>query len=623
MSMFAGLDAEAYDREYSDRVLIRRIALYFAAYRGKVASISLLVTAMAIFGAALPIVIARGVDALEEQLSDLLVVALPAFVALVGVLNWAANWARRRLTQRVTGDVMLSLRRDAFRASVQHDLSFYDEFKTGRIVSRITSDTQEFAQVVVLVTDLISQVLVVLILLPILFSIEWRLTLLLLATTPVVYVAAAGFRKLARHVTRQGSRAMAEVNAAIQEAVTGIHIAKNFRQEQAIYESFNRVNALSYRINLRRGMVLATIFPVLNALGGVGTALLVYFGGQAAVAGAITAGAWFLFVTSVERFWFPMINIAAFWSQFQGGLSAAERIFALIDAEPAVRQTGGRPAPRLRGAIRFDHVDFRYSKQETVLESFSLRIAAGENVALVGHTGAGKSSIAKLIARFYEFQSGRLTIDGHDIRSFDLQSYRRQLGIVSQTPFLFSGTVADNIRYGSLELSDGDIEAIARRIGGGEWLDSLPDGLRADVGERGDRLSMGQRQLVALTRVLAQQPAIFILDEATASVDPFTESQIREALDLILAGCTSILIAHRLSTVKSADRIIVLREGEIIEEGNHAALMAQGGHYAELYDTYFRHQSLEYILSGPKQRAPAFAREARAAVVGNQDFGSL
>jgi ATP-binding cassette subfamily B protein len=346
--------------------------------------------------------------------------------------------------------------------------------------------------------------------------------------------------------------------------------------------------------------VLSTIFPLLNALSGIGTALLVYFGGRAAVSGSISPGAWFLFVTSVDRFWFPMINIAAFWSQFQAGLSAAERIFALIDAEPVVRQTDDRPAPRLRGEVCFDRVHFRYSKQETVLEDFSLCIAAGENVALVGHTGAGKSSIAKLIARFYEFQSGRLTIDGHDIRAFDLQSYRRQLGIVSQTPFLFAGTVADNIRYGAPQMSEADIEAIARRIGGGEWIDTLPDGLRTDVGERGDRLSMGQRQLVALTRVLVQQPAIFILDEATASVDPFTESQIKEALDLILAGSTSILIAHRLSTVKSADRIIVLREGQIIEEGDHAALMAQGGHYAELYNTYFRHQSLEYILSGPK-----------------------
>ncbi|MGH2594029.1 MAG: ABC transporter ATP-binding protein [Anaerolineae bacterium] len=595
MAIFAGLEAEAYDREYSDRVLIRRIAQYVAPYRAQVVLVAVLILAMAIFGAALPILIARGVDALAERSSDLLFYALVGAVLLSGVLNWAANWWRRRLTQRVTGDVVLALRQDAFRASVQHDLSFYDEFKSGRIVSRITSDTQEFAQVVVLVTDLISQVLLVLILLPILFSIEWRLTLMLLALTPVVYVVAIGFRKIARDVTRQGSRAMAEVNASIQEVVTGIQIAKNFRQERAIYESFSGVNQLAYRINLRRGMVLATIFPLLNALAGVGTALLVYFGGLAAGSGSISPGAWFLFVISVDRFWFPMINIAAFWSQFQAGLSASERIFALIDAEPVVRQIDDRLAPALRGEIRFDRLNFRYSKQETVLEDFSLRIAAGESVALVGHTGAGKSSIARLIARFYEFQSGSLTIDGRDIRSFDLHSYRRQLGIVSQTPFLFAGTLADNIRYGRPELGDAEIESIARRIGGGEWIDTLPDGLRTDVGERGDRLSMGQRQLVALARVLAQRPAIFVLDEATASIDPFTESQIKDALDLILAGSTSILIAHRLSTVRSADRIIVLRARRIIEEGNHAALMARGGHYAELYDTYFRHQSLEYV----------------------------
>jgi ATP-binding cassette subfamily B protein len=602
MSLFAGLDAEAYDRDYSDRVLIARIIRYFGAHRRQVIFIALLTTLMAVVGAALPLLISRAVDQLSELASNTVFALLVSAVLLLGVLNWAANWLRRRLTQRVTGDVMLALRQDAFRASVQHDMSFYDEFRSGRIVSRITSDTQEFAQVVVLITDLISQVLVVVILLPILLAIEWRLTLMLLSMTPVVYAVAIGFRRVARHVTRQGSRAMAEVNSAIKEAVTGIQIAKNFRQERAIYESFGEVNRLSYRINLRRGMVLATIFPLLNVLSGIGTAILVYAGGQAAGIRSISPGAWFLFVSSVDRFWFPMINIAAFWSQFQAGLSAAERVFALIDAESVVRQIGHQLVPALRGEVCFDHINFRYTKQETVLEDFSLCVAAGENVALVGHTGAGKSSIAKLIARFYEFQSGRLTIDGYDIRSFDLHPYRRQLGIVSQIPFLFAGSVADNIRYGTSGLSDDEIESIARRIGGGEWIDTLPDGLNTDVGERGARLSMGQRQLVALTRVLAQKPAIFILDEATASIDPFTESQIKEALDLILADSTSILIAHRLSTVKSADRIIVLREGRIIEEGNHDALMTRGGHYAELYNTYFRHQSIEYIERA-RQRA--------------------
>ena len=603
MGMFGNLNAEAYDRSYSDRALISRIFRYFRGYRSRITLIAIMTLAMAGFGAAIPLLISNGVQSLVQTKSDVYFAGLVLVVLLVGVSNWAVNWVRRSFAAAVTGDVVLALRRDAFNASVNHDLSFYDEFQTGKIVSRITSDTQEFAQMVTLVTDLISQVLTVLILLPILTVIEWRLTLAMLAMTPVVYLVAISFRTIARRVTRQGFRAMGEVNAAVQEAVTGIQIAKNFRQEAALYDHFVGINNLSYRVNLRRGFVLANVFPTLNALTGVGTSILVYFGGLAAASGDISIGAWYLFVASVDRFWQPMINISSFWSQFQSGLSAAERVFALIDAEPVVRQTDNRPAPVLRGEIKFDHVDFRYTEQEGVLCDFSLHIKPGENVALVGHTGAGKSSIAKLIARFYEFQSGSITIDGHDIRSFDLASYRKQLGIVSQTPFLFAGTIADNIRYARPELSDDEIEAIARRIGGGEWLDTLPDGLRSDVGVRGGRLSMGQRQLVALARVLAQRPAIFILDEATASIDPFTESQIKEALDLILANSTSILIAHRLSTVKTCDRIIVMREGQIIEEGDHEDLIRQGGHYAELYNTYFRHQSLEAINTRPSASA--------------------
>lgn len=238
---------------------------------------------------------------------------------------------------------------------------------------------------------------------------------------------------------------------------------------------------------------------------------------------------------------------------------------------------------------------FRYVDDENVLTNFNLNIAAGETIALVGHTGAGKSTVAKLIARFYEFQEGDIRVDGFHIRSLDLAPYRKQLGIVSQIPFLFSGTVAENIRYANPDLSDEEMLTLARQIGNGEWLQTLPDGLQTEVGERGNLLSMGQRQLVALMRVLVHKPAIFILDEATASIDPFTEWQIQQALNLILTHSTSILIAHRLSTVKAADRILVMDHGKIIEEGNHETLMATGGHYATLYNTYFRHQSLEYV----------------------------
>lgn len=590
-----GLEAEAYDRQYGDRELLGRIGHYFGQHRRKVVYIALATAVMAALGAGLPLIVSGGVETVTQPGQRDLLPFLITLIFVVGVGNWASNWVRRRLTTQVVADVMLEMRRRAFAAAAQQDLSFYDEFSSGRVVSRVTSDTEEFGQVVMLTNDVINQVFSALILVVVLMTIELRLTLAVLVMAPFVGLVALSFRRLARRVTQQGARAMGEVNKAIQESVTGISVAKNFRQEATIYAEFEAINEQSYQINLRRGFVLANIFPALNALSGIATAALVYFGGQAAIVGLISIGAWYLFMASVDRFWFPIINISAFWSQFQAGLSAAERVFALIDAEPTVIQEDEKSVPRLRGTIQFDSVDFRYSEQEQVLKDFSLQIPAGQNLAIVGHTGAGKTSLIKLIARLYEFQGGQITVDGFDIRDADLTQYREQLGIVSQVPFLFSGTVLDNIRYGDRDATRQEINLLASRIGRGEWLETLPDGLDSEVGERGGRLSMGQRQLVALVRVLVQNPSIFILDEATASVDPFTEAQIQEALEMIMSNTTAIIIAHRLSTVRNADRIIVLQEGEIIEEGTHDQLLEQGGHYAELYDTYFRHQSLEAI----------------------------
>lgn len=596
MGLFGGLAAESYDRQYSDRYLLGRVATYFAPYKRRILSLVVLVSAFALIGAAVPVLISAGVQALQDQNGGSTLTWVIAGLFLLGPIDFTVFHLRRRLTSRLVADVISQMRKDAFNAAIERDLAFYDETKSGKIVSRITNDTQELSQVIVIAIDLVAQLTEFALVFLVLLSREWRLTLLLLGVMPLVYGLTLLFRKVARTATRQGSRAMAAVNDNIQESVTGIGVAKNFRQEAMIYDEFGAVNDQSYIINLRRGFVLATIFPALNTFGGFVVALLLYAGGSIVLGGGIDLGAWYLFIQGVDRFWFPVMNLSSYWSQLQQGLSAVERIFALIDAENLIIQTDDQTPPEsLSGEVEFDDVVFQYKTGERILDHFNLTIKAGESLAFVGHTGAGKSTIAKSLARFYEFQGGTIRVNGHDIRQFNLQAYRSHLGIVPQQPFLFSGTVMENIRYARPEATDEEIIKIAHSIGDGEWLETLPDGLQSDVGERGGRLSMGQRQLVSLLRVLVQKPAIFILDEATASIDPFTETQIQEALDMILSRSTSILIAHRLSTVRSADRIIVLRSGKIIEQGSHDQLIEQGGHYAELYNTYFRHQSLSYI----------------------------
>jgi ABC-type multidrug transport system fused ATPase/permease subunit len=384
------------------------------------------------------------------------------------------------------------------------------------------------------------------------------------------------------------------VNSMLQETMSGISVAKSFRQEQTIYDEFRPINAQNYRVSLRQGFVFGSIFPLLFAVAGLATVLLVQVGGTAAMGGSITPGDWYLFLQSVAMFWLPLTSIASFWSQFQQGLSAAERVFALIDAEPKVVQRDAQPVDRLAGRVEFQHVTFEYVPGQPVLRDFSLAIEAGQTVALVGHTGAGKSTLGKLITRFYEFAGGRILIDGRDIRTLDLASYRRQVGVVPQTPFLFSGTVAENISYARPAASAAEVDAAVAAVAGGDWLDVLPDGLATQVGEHGAALSAGQRQLVALARLLVQDPAMVILDEATASVDPLTEAQIQEGLDVVLSGRTSIVIAHRLSTIEHADRILVLDHGQIVEEGNHRSLLEAGGAYCAVYNAYFRHQSPDY-----------------------------
>jgi ATP-binding cassette, subfamily B, bacterial len=619
MGITGGLQAEAYDRTYGDRQLVRRIAAYFRPHAATIALVALAVALSSLAATITPLAISRGINALAGNATAQTALALAGLVTVLGALGWLFNFVRQRLAARAVGDVVLALRRDAMRAVLRRDMSFFDQYASGRIVSRVSSDAQDFATVVTLTVDLLSQLVLIGVIAAVMLVVNWRLGLITIASGPVVILVALVFRRIARRAMRQAQRAQAEVNAIVQETISGVAVAKNFRQEAAIYADFEATNNLAYRIQLMRVAVFGSIYPLMNTLAGMGVAVVVYVGGRLVLGKTVSIGDWYLFVQSLTIFFYPITSIASFWSQFQQGLAASERVFALIDADSRVVQSAQAPVEQLAGSITFEHVDFRYADEAgpgdapaptasqaaqaqpapaLVLEDFSLDIAAGQTLAVVGHTGAGKSSLMKLILRFYEFQSGRLLIDGRDIRTLDLAQYRRQIGLVPQAPLLFTGSVADNIRYGRPDASDAEVAAVARQLGGGSWVDDLPNGLQTDVGERGARLSLGQRQLVALARVLFQNPSILLLDEATASIDPLTEAQIQAGLSVALYGRTSVVIAHRLSTVVAADQIIVLRQGQLIEQGTHTSLLALGGHYAELYQTYFRHQEHDYQPAG-------------------------
>jgi ATP-binding cassette subfamily B protein len=534
-----------------------------------------------------PYLVGAAVNAVDSKNETELGVIVSAFVG-VGLLAIACSYAQTYFTGW-TGERMLAdLRNHLFRHLQRLSLGFYERNRAGVLISRLTNDVEALDQLVTDgVTSLVQNTLTLVGSAILLFWLDWRLALAVLTILPALMVATAIFRKRSARSYRRVRETLGAVTATLAEDIAGMRVLQAFTRERAAQEQFRRVSETYRATNQETVVQNALYFPFVDLLSTVATAIVLGYGGYLVFHGEMSIGVLTAFLGYLTNFFDPVQQLSQLYSTFLSAVAALDKIMDVLVEEPEVADAASAvELERIRGAVGFDGVRFAYGSGPEVLHGIDLEVPAGTTVALVGHTGAGKSTIAKLLARFYDPTAGSISIDGVDLRDVRQESLRRQLGIVPQESFLFAGTLAENIAFGRPEASPEEIAAAVRAVGAEELVAQLEHGSQTQLGERGFRLSLGQRQLVAFARALLADPRILILDEATSSVDIGTERQIERALRRLLHGRTAFVIAHRLSTIRDADLIVVLEHGRVVEQGTHDELLLRGGLYTDLYGSW-------------------------------------
>jgi ATP-binding cassette subfamily B multidrug efflux pump len=600
-------EEEALGKAYDSR-LMRRLLEYMRPYKWQVFLALALTLAVTPLELAPPMLFRAAIDRYLDPSAHHFISVLAARRGLVIIsiiyllvlfFDFLAQYVQIRIMQRVGQQTMYDMRQQIFRHIQRLSMSYFDKNPVGRLVTRVTTDVDALNDLFAAgVVTMINDFFLLAVMVGVLLYLDWRLALAALAALPLILAVTFVFRKFVREANRRIRTAIARINAFLQEYISGMSIVQVFNRERRARVEFikrNRDHMLAYKDAI---LAFALFYPTVEFLGVAAIALILWVGGVRIFSGTLTLGVLVAFMQFAQRFFRPIQDLSEKFNILQSAMAASERIFKLLD-EPITISSDPTAIPLHdpRGEIEFRNVWFSYKSGEPkdedwVLRDVSFRVLPGQTMAIVGHTGAGKTTLISLLLRFYDIQRGQILLDGIDIRMIELQDLRRQFGIVLQDPFLFSGTIESNVRLGTAGIDRSTVEHAVNEVGLGDFIRALPDGVDTSVNERGSTLSVGQRQLINFARALAHNPRFLILDEATSSVDTKTELLIREALDRLLSGRTALVIAHRLSTIQHADCILVFHKGRLREQGAHQELLAQRGIYYRLYQLQYKEQEL-------------------------------